>query len=219
MLVKGDKIVAKKNVHGVIDKGEICEVITDNNGIISFSFGGGLHKGLMSIAEFEENFEKYEEPKAPTVLEENIDEIIADSKIVTTTTFDKCTIVSCQLPNGFVITESSACVDPKNYDLELGKEICMKKIKDKIWELEAYLLQTTLYIDNLCDKLCSDCDCECGDCECDCLEDDKDYYCENECGECDEHLNSYCDGCKLDEKDEDEYERDIRTYLGRWLTS
>lgn len=182
MLVKGDKIVAKKNIHNVISEGEICEVISNECGFIAFSFGNGLHKGLMTISEFEENFDVYEEPKAPTITEEMINDIIDNSKIMTTTTFDKCTIVSCQLPNGFVITESSACVDPKNYDLELGKEICMKKIKDKVWELEGYLLQETLWENEL---LFDD-------------DDDEEDSCGNNCEECDEHLNGYCDGCYLD---------------------
>ncbi|MSS89687.1 hypothetical protein FYJ45_27295, partial [Eisenbergiella tayi] len=30
----------------------------------------------------------------------------------------------------------------KNYSEELGAEICMGKIKDKIWELLGFLLQT-----------------------------------------------------------------------------
>lgn len=188
MLVKGDKIVAKKNIHNVIEKGEVCEVISNENGFIAFSFGNGLHKGLMTVSEFEENFEMYVEQKAPTITETMINDILDNAKIMTTTTFDKCTIVSCQLPNGFVITESSACVDPKNYDLELGKEICMKKIKDKVLELEGYLLQQTLWEDNL---LFDDYD-----------DDDTEDDCDNDCNECDEYLNGYCDGCQIDREDE-----------------
>ena len=48
-----------------------------------------------------------------------------------------------KLKNGFVIVESSVCVDPKNFDIEIGREICGNRIKDKIWELEGYNLQTS----------------------------------------------------------------------------
>lgn len=54
----------------------------------------------------------------------------------------KTTMVRCVLRNGFEIIETSACVDAQNYDQKLGEEICMKKIKDKIWYLLGFLLQT-----------------------------------------------------------------------------
>lgn len=59
--------------------------------------------------------------------------------------FDKCTLVCVKLENGFVLTESSACVDPANYNEEIGKEICFERIKNKIWELEGYRLQCDIF--------------------------------------------------------------------------
>ena len=38
--------------------------------------------------------------------------------------------------------ESSACVDPRNYSEEIGQEACMEKIRDRIWNLLGFLLQT-----------------------------------------------------------------------------
>lgn len=55
---------------------------------------------------------------------------------------DKTTLVRCVLINNFEIIESSACVDPKNYSEEMGAEVCMKKIKDRIWSYLGFLLQT-----------------------------------------------------------------------------
>lgn len=55
---------------------------------------------------------------------------------------DRTTMVRCVLRNGFEIVEASSCVDPTNYSEEMGKEICLKKIEDKIWELLGFLLQT-----------------------------------------------------------------------------
>nr|WP_254786645.1 Gp49 family protein [Cytobacillus oceanisediminis] len=71
-------------------------------------------------------------------------DIIDNSIVEVQTIFDKCTVVSCQLPNGFIIVESSACVDPANYDVKLGAQICMERITNKIWELEGYRLQDEL---------------------------------------------------------------------------
>lgn len=75
-------------------------------------------------------------------------DILDKSEIIVTTVFDKCTIVSCKLPSGFVIVESSACVDPNNYDEDYGAEICIDKIVDKLYELEGYLLQEALSLNS-----------------------------------------------------------------------
>lgn len=50
------------------------------------------------------------------------------------------TLVAVRLENGFTIIETSTCVDPANYNEEIGVEVCLKKIHDKIWMLEGYLL-------------------------------------------------------------------------------
>lgn len=73
--------------------------------------------------------------------ETDIKNILKDAKVTSTTVFDKCTIVAVQLPNGFVIVESSACVDPENYDDKTGFDLCMARIVTKIYELEGYKLQ------------------------------------------------------------------------------
>ena len=192
MLVNGDKLVVTKNVASFLKEGDIVKVIdVSENGMISFAFGDGfVHKGLMSETECNEHFKKYEEPKlAPTVSQETIEEIMNNSEITVQTVFDKCTIVSCKLPNGFVIVESAACVSPENYDEEIGIDICLQKIENKVWELEAYKLQS-----DLCEKDVCPCECECGECLCgdDCeydedeeYEDEDDY--ELDCYNCDDY--------------------------------
>ena len=79
-----------------------------------------------------------------TITKDHIEQIINKSKFRIMESFDKVTIVSMRLPNGFVITESSACVDPLNYNKEIGVSICKKRIEDKLWELEGYRLQCSL---------------------------------------------------------------------------
>ncbi|MDF2857681.1 MAG: BMBtpLA 7 [Neobacillus sp.] len=79
------------------------------------------------------------------VTQEQIDKLINDADIETYTLYEKCTVVTVRLKNGFVLTESSACVSKENYNLEMGKEICIGKIKDKLWELEGYYLQASHY--------------------------------------------------------------------------
>ena len=45
------------------------------------------------------------------------------------------------MKNGFILRDSTTCIDPANYSEEIGKEICLKHIEDKIWFLLGYALQ------------------------------------------------------------------------------
>ena len=53
-----------------------------------------------------------------------------------------CVIV---LKNGFTVTGESACASPDNFDAEIGKKIAYQNAREKIWELEGYLLKQKLY--------------------------------------------------------------------------
>lgn len=55
---------------------------------------------------------------------------------------DKTTLVRAILVNGYEIIEHSSCVDPKNYDEEVGTKYAMQKIESKVWMLLGFLLQT-----------------------------------------------------------------------------
>ena len=76
-----------------------------------------------------------------TVSQSYIDALYREADKSERIVFDKCLVLSVKLPNGFVITESSACVDPKNFSVKVGLQICEEKIKNRLWELEAYKLQ------------------------------------------------------------------------------
>lgn len=78
----------------------------------------------------------------PSVSQEMVDAFIAGYQV--TTMGEKCTVVRAILKNGFEIVESSACVSKENYDVELGTKICKGKIKDKVWFLLGFLLQTAV---------------------------------------------------------------------------
>ena len=79
-------------------------------------------------------------PSGVSIGQKMVDEFIAYTETKTMGT--KTTVVRCVLRNGFEIVESTGCVDEKNYSEKIGYEICMGKIKDKIWELLGFLLQT-----------------------------------------------------------------------------
>lgn len=67
------------------------------------------------------------------------------SEIKVETVYGKVTIVDCRLPNGFVIVEASGAVSSENYDEKISTEICMKRIENKLQELEGYALAKQLY--------------------------------------------------------------------------
>ena len=79
----------------------------------------------------------------PSVSQKIVDEFITKTEV--TTMGEKTTVVRAVLRNGFEIVESSSCVSPENYDEELGAEICLEKIRNKVWFLLGFLLQTAVY--------------------------------------------------------------------------
>ncbi|MBI9090723.1 MAG: hypothetical protein JEZ12_16015 [Desulfobacterium sp.] len=81
--------------------------------------------------------------KHNTVTQEDVDNMIGD--VLVKTIGGKTTFVQVMLRNGFTLEETSSCVDPANYNEGMGVDICMAKIKDKIWYLLEFLLQSALY--------------------------------------------------------------------------
>jgi len=57
---------------------------------------------------------------------------------------EKTTVTTVTLVNGFEIIEASSSADKCNFDMKLGEEICLGKIKDKIWYLLGFLLNSGL---------------------------------------------------------------------------
>lgn len=76
-----------------------------------------------------------------SVTKEQIDKILSETFIKIEKYGDKTTVLMATLPNGFVIVESSSCVDSENFDMKIGEQICMEHLENKIWELEGYKLQ------------------------------------------------------------------------------
>ena len=77
-----------------------------------------------------------------TVTQQQVEDQIIEVKVETI--FDKVTVVAVRLRNGFVLVESAGAVDKANYDVTVGTEICLQRIKDQIWKLEGYQLATAL---------------------------------------------------------------------------
>lgn len=80
-----------------------------------------------------------------TVTQEEVNRNMQDVLVKTVEEFGKpTTYVTVRMENGFTLRESTTCVDPSNYDENIGKEVCLKRIEDKIWFLLGYTLQSKL---------------------------------------------------------------------------
>ncbi len=68
-----------------------------------------------------------------------------DAKIVNVTYTNlpskKTVVCEITLENGYTVRGDAACVSPENFDQEIGNGIAFKNARDKIWQLEGYLLQ------------------------------------------------------------------------------
>lgn len=84
------------------------------------------------------------------VTQEQIDNIIAHSKLKGFhRVHDKQCIIVAELPNGFTVVGESACVDPANYDEQIGFDLAVEHIKKRLWEFEGYVLQNKLHLEEL----------------------------------------------------------------------
>ena len=80
---------------------------------------------------------------APRLTPELIDQVIVDQQFHV---FEKNRMIVCclTLKNGFTFTGESVCVSPENFDATIGAKIAKEKARNKIWELEGYLLKQRL---------------------------------------------------------------------------
>jgi len=79
-----------------------------------------------------------------TITRADIDALLARSDVDVCTKFEKVTVVTVKLPNGFVLVEASGAVDKANYSEETGRRVCLDRIAQKLWSFEGYQLSTQL---------------------------------------------------------------------------
>ena len=58
--------------------------------------------------------------------------------------FGLTTVCCLTLANGFTVVGDSACVSPANFNAEIGRSVAREKAREKIWQLEGYLLKQRL---------------------------------------------------------------------------
>lgn len=79
------------------------------------------------------------------ITKEDVKANMKDVSIKTVEEFGKpMTLVTVRMANGFLLHESSACVDPDNYSEAVGAATCLKRIEEKVWMLLGYELQNRI---------------------------------------------------------------------------
>lgn len=53
----------------------------------------------------------------------------------------KTTVATATTLTGYEVTKTSSCVNPKNYDIEIGKDIAYSSIVYELWEKLSFVLQ------------------------------------------------------------------------------
>lgn len=73
-----------------------------------------------------------------------------DSKIVseTYTVLPSGKVLVCELllENGFSVRGEGSAVSKENFNIEIGKDVSRRNAREKIWQLEGYLLQEKLFL-------------------------------------------------------------------------
>ena len=81
---------------------------------------------------------------APRITTDRIDSVIV-SETFTKLPSGRTLICELTLVNGYTVRGESSCVSIENFDLELGKKISREDARQKIWQLEGYLLKQELF--------------------------------------------------------------------------
>ena len=76
-----------------------------------------------------------------SVTKEQVELLLNNSEIQEAVFWGKELVVSYKLPCNFTVLGRAACVDPANFDLEIGRKIARENAASKIWELEGYKVQ------------------------------------------------------------------------------
>ena len=81
---------------------------------------------------------------APRLTPDDIDRVIV-SETYTTLPSGKVMVCELTLRNGFTVRGEASVVSKANFKEEIGRQISRENARNKVWELEGYLLQQFLW--------------------------------------------------------------------------
>lgn len=82
-------------------------------------------------------------PIAPRLCPQDIDAAIV-SETFTVLPSGRVTVCELTLRNGFTVRGESAVISIENFSAEIGRKVARENARNKVWELEGYLLKERL---------------------------------------------------------------------------
>lgn len=90
--------------------------------------------GYISMCPKERFLEQAYEIKNNSITPELVKSFVKNVEVTTERIYGKLnTVLKYELVNGFTGVEATSCVDEKNYSEEIGKEILLNRLYDKVW--------------------------------------------------------------------------------------
>lgn len=77
------------------------------------------------------------------ILKEDVEKFVTNVDVITVGA--KTTVVNAHTLTGFDTVRHSSCVDPKNYNEELGKQYAMEEVINSLWAHLGFVLQWAKY--------------------------------------------------------------------------
>ena len=77
------------------------------------------------------------------ILKEDVEKFITNIDVITVGA--KTTVVNAHTLTGFDTVKHSSCVDPKNYNEELGKQYAVEEVVNSLWAHLGFVLQWAKY--------------------------------------------------------------------------
>lgn len=84
-------------------------------------------------------------PTNNRVTQAEIDALLDAAETQEVIFWDKELVVSYRLPCGFTISGRGACIDPANFDIEIGRKVARENAAHQLWQLEGYRKQLELH--------------------------------------------------------------------------
>lgn len=90
--------------------------------------------GYVSMCPKKRFLEQAYEIENNSITQKLVNSFVKNTEVTTERIFGKLnTVLKYELVNGFTGIEATSCVDEKNYSEEIGKEILLNRLYDKIW--------------------------------------------------------------------------------------
>lgn len=107
-----------------------------------------------TTAEATDEILKDEDQIGPRITPDDIEQAINSAQGMQFHQFPKTTVTVCclTLGNGFCVIGKSAAVSEENFNVDIGMEVALDDVRNKLWELLGFRLKQALFEGALTDR-------------------------------------------------------------------